>query len=361
MVDVAPARVGTDHQTGHPQAIALAVHSRRLDVVVEPAPVIPGQEDRRRAPVLAGHDRVDHPRGVILAGADPGRRVLRVIAGGDHPRNGRQVPTIGVAEQLRIGHDVAQLPVLVDVDEIGQRVPDLRRLHVLGHRLAGHRSAGAIGLSALSQVVAPADLVLVQQIGDLGPPVVGRLRCRERVVLIRDLGQTQERGRAVAAGRRLTVGVGLHEVRRLAAHRPHHVHAVGRPGGHHVQVRRQAPAQIGLEHVVLEHEVLGVLPVVRDLPGVVITHDVKARRPPEDSPQLILGGDRHVAAEPVGIDMQRLDAGDEPVHRPVADIGHRVHRHVRPAVIDVLVIVVGLLAAVLLRVRHARQPARVPG
>src|SRR5947209_6099764 len=40
-------------------------------------------------------------------------------------------------------------------------------------------------------------------------------------------------------------------------------------------MRRKARAPVGLEHVVLQHEVLGVRPVVRDLACVVIAHDVR--------------------------------------------------------------------------------------
>src|SRR5260370_16097479 len=70
MIDIAGARVRTDHEAGHAEPVSLAVHRRRPDMVVETAPVVPGQKDRRGAPVGALHDRVDHPRHVVLTGAD---------------------------------------------------------------------------------------------------------------------------------------------------------------------------------------------------------------------------------------------------------------------------------------------------
>jgi hypothetical protein len=60
MVDEAAARVGADDERGHAEPVAVAAYRRRVYVVVEAAPVIPGQEDRRRAPVRAALDGVDH-------------------------------------------------------------------------------------------------------------------------------------------------------------------------------------------------------------------------------------------------------------------------------------------------------------
>ena len=53
VVDVALLGVGADHDPGHAQAEAVAVDDRRHDMVVEAAPVIPGEEDRGAVPVGA--------------------------------------------------------------------------------------------------------------------------------------------------------------------------------------------------------------------------------------------------------------------------------------------------------------------
>src|SRR5690348_14638234 len=59
VIDVARAGEGTDHEPRDAYAIASFVHARRHDVVVEATPIIPGHEDRRRAPAGASHDGVD--------------------------------------------------------------------------------------------------------------------------------------------------------------------------------------------------------------------------------------------------------------------------------------------------------------
>ena len=108
-------------------------------------------------------------------------------------------------------------------------------------------------------VVGPADVLLVQQIGDVGPGVV-------KLAVVGRGCRAVERRVGVRA---LVVAVTVRRVDR--------VRAVRRPLGDHVQVDGQAPRGVGLEHVVLEHVVLGVAPVVGDLAGVVVAHHVDAR------------------------------------------------------------------------------------
>ena len=62
VVDVAGLCVWADHDPGHAHAVALGVDDRRRDVVVEAAPVIPGEEDCGVPPLGAAHDRVDQSR-----------------------------------------------------------------------------------------------------------------------------------------------------------------------------------------------------------------------------------------------------------------------------------------------------------
>src|SRR6202007_53807 len=100
---------------GAPQAVAVLVHRGRHHVVVEAAPVVPGQEDRGRVPVRAFHGRVDERGHVGLALVDAGGRVLAVWLGRDDPgnRGQRARPCRGEVGAERL--DVAQLVVLVDV------------------------------------------------------------------------------------------------------------------------------------------------------------------------------------------------------------------------------------------------------
>src|SRR6185503_17881605 len=57
------------------------------------------------------------------------------------------------------------------------------------------------------------------------------------------------------------------------------VTALRGPAGDEPEMRRQAPAPVRLEHLILEDEVPRVRPVVRDLPAVVVAHDVRAAEP----------------------------------------------------------------------------------
>src|SRR5207253_9250822 len=116
----------------------------------------------------------------------------------------------------------------------------------------------------------------------------------------------------------------------VAAHRAHR-----RPAAHQEQVLGQAPGAVGLEHVVLEHEVLGVGPVVGDLAAVVVAHHVG------------FAGDRAhgVVGVRAGRAFDGLGGGDEAVHRPACDVGRGGGFAVRAAVVDVGAVVDGGQAA----------------
>ena len=90
MVDVALPGIGADHEPRHAEPVPLAVDDRRLDVVEEAAPVVPGQEDRRAVPVGASHHGVHelgHPR---LPFGDWGAGMVAVGPVGRDPRHVRQ-------------------------------------------------------------------------------------------------------------------------------------------------------------------------------------------------------------------------------------------------------------------------------
>ena len=123
-----------------------------------------------------------------------------------------------------------------------------------GHRAQNIWLSAQSGWVPLRDVVAPAHVVLVQQVGEVGPrrsPAACRL--------------------PLAAGRR-AASVGL------AAHRVAVLRAVGRPAGDEYRCAGRLQDVSGLEHVVLEDEVLRVVPVVRDLAPVVVAHHVGRRR-----------------------------------------------------------------------------------
>src|ERR671930_182246 len=76
VVDQTPLRVRADREPRYADPVAARVDARRDGVVVEPAPVVPGEEDRGAVPVRSEHGRVAHPRREGLAGADRPRRML---------------------------------------------------------------------------------------------------------------------------------------------------------------------------------------------------------------------------------------------------------------------------------------------
>ena len=213
-------------------------------MVVEAAPVVPREEDRGRVPVGAVHHRVHEARDVRLAGADRPGRVLAVVLGGHDPRHRRERPVLRGGVEVRDRLDVAELAVLLDGVEARQRVPDAGRGGALRRRDAAQRLVVlAVGLPTGREVVAPAHVVLVQQVGEVGP----REDARRLLALV-------ERVRAR---------------RRVVVHR-----APRRPLRHEEQVLGQAPRRVRLEHAVLEHEVARVLPVVRDVGCGVVAHHV---------------------------------------------------------------------------------------
>ena len=86
----------------------------------------------------------------------------------------------------------------------------------------------------------------------------------------------------------------------------------------------EAPRRERSEHVVLEHELTRVLPVVRDLSGVVVAHHIVTRA----GPRALL------------LCESALRGRHEPVHLPVVDVAHRVRQRMRsPAIRDARVVV----------------------
>src|SRR5436309_1487101 len=116
-------------------------------MIVEPAPVVPDEEDRRARPVGATHDGVDQACYPGLADADERIRVLRVPPVGLHPGDRGQRPRLRRAEKGREALDVPDLTVLSDVGIAGQWVPDARRPDALEARRctwgSWRRSAGS--------------------------------------------------------------------------------------------------------------------------------------------------------------------------------------------------------------------------
>ena len=134
VADLPIDRVRADHEEGNAEAEPHPVDVRRRNVIVEPAVVVPRDEDRRVLPHLRPHDRVDDLGAPVLTVAE---RVVRVI-GQLEPRRdpGHRRERVGgdVAEQRVDGADVLRPPrriVPVPVDR-GVRGPDVSALSLGG-------------------------------------------------------------------------------------------------------------------------------------------------------------------------------------------------------------------------------------
>ena len=205
---------------------------------------------------------------------------------------------------------------------------------------AGFSQSGSV---PAHDVVAPADVVLVEEVGQVGPGVDGLARPR---VLVAVLGvpATVLGSRLAAVDRRRVLralgGPGLQGVR--AARGVVGLGAEGGPLRHEEEVGRQAPRGVRLEHVVLQDEVLRIGPVVRDVALRVVAHHV---------------GRRRVGAGRVGGHQATLAAGlglrDEAVHLPSVDVCRGVRCRVGPTPVHVGVVGVGRDTLPRLGVVHA--------
>ena len=227
-------------------------------------------------------------------------------------------------EEVADGDDVPELVIRSDGREPRQRVPDSGRLRVLLLRPAEHPVVRAVRFAALEDVVAPRDVVLVEQVGEVGPGVLRRRSVR--------LGLARR-----CHGRRVRID---------AAHRIAAAGASRGPLRNREQVGGQAPRRVRLEHVILENEVSRVRPVVRDLARVVVAHDVDPVRR-QRARRIVLG--------PAGVTQRRPFLRDETVHQTVVDVANRAQLGMRAADVAVVGVVERLEAGARLRVERAHE------
>jgi hypothetical protein len=88
VADESLPRVGADHEQRDPDPETEVVDLRRRHVVVEPAVVVPGDEDRGGVPLRALHDRVHDLGGPVLPVTHAVLGVLRELEARGHPRHG---------------------------------------------------------------------------------------------------------------------------------------------------------------------------------------------------------------------------------------------------------------------------------
>ena len=256
--------------------------------------------------------------------------LLSAQSGVTHDTFGR-LPRCGgrVEARERLLGDGA-LVVLADVGEVRQRVPHPRRAAALEPGVALDRAREAVGRRALLRVRGPRDPVLVEEVREVGPAV--------------------ERPVRVVAKRRRGPAVPRGEIRRAGA-RAVRVAALRRPAGDEPEMRRQAPAPVRLEHVVLEDEAPRVGPVVRDLAPVVVAHDVRVAE---------VGARRAVRMAAAPADERPVGDPDEAVHPAAVHVQLAGERAVRAARVVGAVPVEERLHALADAVRHAHRRHAVP-
>src|SRR5437763_6782195 len=146
----------------------------RNNVIVEATPVIPGQENRRTAPVRSLHDGIDKSRHVGLTCAHQGRWMFTILAIGYNPGDGWQGAVLGGSVEVVQLLDVAKLAILFHCVKVGQRIPDLWRSRTLWLRSAAHRGIiFTVGLRSICYIVGPTYFSFVEQVRKIGPGIVG--------------------------------------------------------------------------------------------------------------------------------------------------------------------------------------------
>ena len=127
--------------------------------------------------------------------------------------------------------------------------------------------------------------------------------------------------------------------------------AGSRPSAHQVQVRGQAPRFDRLEHVVLQHEVPGIGPVVRDLPGIVISHDIRRARRAAHG--------HYVPAQGAAAGHVQFRGPHEAVHLPAVGILDRVLPAMLATAVHQARVVIRPVALTPARIWHAHREMAV--
>ena len=249
--------------------------------------------------------------------------MLAVLRVGDDPgHGGKRSGGRGLEEGLVRQH-VPELMVLVDRGEVRQWRPDLRGPNEGRLLLTRGLPVVAVVMAAGVDVVRPRHSGPVQEVRDVRVGEAGQLPA-----LVREVGLV-----VVGSG---PDGDAAHRVRRPAASRG--------PGSHHVEVCSLGGPAHRLEHVVLQRVVPRVGPVVRDLAGVVVAHEVRVRA---DRHERVLGAARHALLPGQAAGPQEQAEGflqrllDEAVHPSVVHVDRRAFHVVRPAQIVVVGVVEG--------------------
>ena len=100
MVNVSLLGIGADYDAWHSYAISILINHWRHDMIIESAPVIPAQENRRTTPLGALHYCVHEIRYVGLSLANKSGRMFAVSSVRNDPRNSWQASILYGCEEV---------------------------------------------------------------------------------------------------------------------------------------------------------------------------------------------------------------------------------------------------------------------
>ena len=124
--------IGADDQEGDAKAIAQAVNDGRRHLIVEAAPIVPGQEDDGIAPRRASLNRIDHIDRPVFPGTRTGRRMLAIRFRSRDPGEGRQCIALGIRGEVLPGHHPLRPQIrIANGREAIQSVPHIAGLRAL--------------------------------------------------------------------------------------------------------------------------------------------------------------------------------------------------------------------------------------
>src|ERR1700690_894295 len=98
--------------------------------------------------------------------------MFAVPAAGGDPTDRGQRSLVGILIEVGDVGDILKLAILFDRVKKGQWIPDAGRFGILVYRRAVGGIIGAVGFRTGLDVVLPGDLILEEQVGQVGPGIV---------------------------------------------------------------------------------------------------------------------------------------------------------------------------------------------
>src|SRR5512140_1787160 len=99
--------------------------------------------------------------------------MLAVRLAGRDPADLRKAAIARGLEELANASNIGELSILLNSVEVGKRIPDSGRAGPLSHRRAVCRVIRTVRLGSRFNIVSPGHMVLMEQISQVGPCIVG--------------------------------------------------------------------------------------------------------------------------------------------------------------------------------------------